>query len=203
MTNKKNFFLHTPFVSLVVSLFVSACGSGPEFMGKASKKSNTPPSTPAPTTTTDPVRQPTDKIIQFGVDKVFHIGDNNYPVSSCKDQIDSYPLSGTRYFFEFEVTEPQTQIGIAMNKLCGVDYMLTNTSRLTRDGVTVQVQPVLPAASSIQYQGLTVEPGRYSLVVESNKNFNKVKSGDFDDFLVGNIVVTANKPIGNGAVRTE
>jgi hypothetical protein len=65
------------------------------------------------------------------------------------------------------------------------------------------VQPVLPPSNSIQYQGLTVGPSRYALVVESNKNYNKVSTGDYDDFLVGNIVVTANKPIRNGVVRTE
>jgi hypothetical protein len=190
-------------VFFLVSAFISACGSGAEFIGKSAKKSNTQPSTPAPTTTTDPVRQPTDKTIVFGVDKVFHIGDNNYPDSSCKEQIDTYSLSGNRYFFEFEVTEPNTQIGIAINKLCGVDYLLTNSSRLLRDGAVLQVQPVLPPSSAIQYQGLMVGPGRYSLVVESNKNYNKVSTGDHDDFLVGNIVVTANKPIRNGLVRTE
>jgi hypothetical protein len=190
-------------IFFLVSVLVSACGSGAEFIGKSAKKSNTKPSQPAPTTTTDPVRQPTDKKIEFGVDKVFHIGDNNYPDSSCKEQIDTYSLSGNRYFFEFEVTEPQTQLGIVINKLCGVDYLLTNTSRLLRDGATLQVQPVLPPSNSIQYQGLTVGPGRYALVVESNKNYNKVSTGDYDDFLVGNIVVTANKPIRNGVVRTE
>jgi hypothetical protein len=191
------------FIFFLMSVLVSACGSGAEFIGKSAKKSNTKPSQPSPTTTTDPVRQPTDKKIEFGVDKVFHIGDNNYPDSSCKEQIDTYSLSGNRYFFEFEVTEPQTQLGIVINKLCGVDYLLTNSSRLLRDGATLQVQPVLPPSNSIQYQGLTVGPGRYTLVVESNKNFNKVSTGDHDDFLVGNIVVTANKPIRNGVVRTE
>ena len=199
MPNKK-FLPKSLFLFLVVGAFVSACGSGAEFMGKSAKKSNTPPS---PTTTTEPVRQPTDRKIEFGVDKVFHIGDNNYADSSCKEQIDEYKLSGNRYFFEFEVTEPETQLGIVINKLCGVDYLLTNSSRLQRDGGTLQVQPVLPASGSIQYQGLTVGPGRYSLVVESNKNYNKVRTGDHDDFLVGNIVVTANKPIRNGLVRTE
>lgn len=190
------------FPLLLIPTFInlSSCGSGAAFTGNAQKKSK---NVPAPTTTTDPVRQPTDKRIEFGVDKVFHIGDNNYPDSSCKEQIDAYPLSGNRYYFEFEVTEPQTQLGIVLNKLCGVDYLITNTSRLIRDGQVLQMQPVLPPSSSIQYQGLTVEPGRYSLVVESNKNFNKVRTGDHDDFIVGNIVVTANKPIRNGVVRTE
>lgn len=192
--------------SVFVGLFLTACGSGAEFTGNASKKSKVGPApapAPAPTTTTEPVRQPDDKRIEFGVDKVFRIGDNNYPDSSCKEQLDSYSLSGTRYYFEFEVTEPQTQLGIVMNKLCGVDYLVSNTSRLTREGNALQMQPVLPAAGSIRYQGLTVEPGKYALIVESNKNFNKVRSGDHDDFLVGNIIVTANKPIRGGVVRTE
>jgi hypothetical protein len=188
--------------SLFVGLFLTACGSGAEFAGNTSKKSKDGPA-PAPTSTTDPVRQPDDKRIEFGVDKVFRIGDNNYPDSSCKEQLDSYSLSGTRYYFEFEVTEPQTQLGVVINKVCGVDYLVSNTSRLTRDGNMLQMQPVLPAAGSISYQGLTVDPGKYALVVESNKNFNKVRTGDHDDFLVGNIVVTANKPIRGGVVRTE
>lgn len=190
-------------LSLLITTLVSACGSGADFMGQSARKSKNPPATPAPTKTTEPVRQPTETRIEFGADKIFRIGDNNYPDSSCKEQLDTYPLSGTRYFFEFEVTEPATQLGIVVNKLCGVDYLLTNTSRLTREANVLQVQPVLPPSASIQYQGLVVGPGRYSLIVESNKNYNKVRTGDHDDFLVGNIVVTANKPIRNGLVRTE
>jgi hypothetical protein len=127
--------------SVFVGLFLTACGSGAEFTGNASKKSKVGPApAPAPTSTTEPVRQPDDKRIEFGVDKVFRIGDNNYPDSSCKEQLDSYSLSGTRYYFEFEVTEPQTQLGIVMNKLCGVDYLVSNTSRLTREGNALQIK---------------------------------------------------------------
>jgi len=185
-------------ILLTMSL-MTACGSGAAFTGKSAKKSNKPD----PTTTTEPVKQITDRNIQFGVDKVFHIGDNNYPDSSCKEQIDSYQINGNRYFFEFEVTEPQTQLNIAVNKLCGIDYLLSNSTRFAREGTVLQVQPLLPTSGSIIYQGLTVEPGRYSVIVESTKNFNKVRSGDFDDFIVGNVIVNANKPIRNGSVRTE
>jgi hypothetical protein len=48
--------------------------------------------------------------IVFGSAKVFHIGDGKYGGSSCQQTIEAYALSGTKYYFEFEVTEADTQV---------------------------------------------------------------------------------------------
>ena len=178
-------------------MLLTGCGGGAEFKGDAANK----PPEPAPTP--PPVIQPDEKEIRFGVDKVFRIGDDNYTNTSCKDQVASYQLSGKRYFFEFEVTEPQTLVDISINKVCGVDYMLTNSTRLTRDAQIFQVQPLMTATDKIHYRAVTLEPGKYAVIVESNINYTEVRRGDFDDFLVGDIAIKASKKITGGNVRTE
>ncbi len=167
---------------------LTGCGGGADFKGDASPK---------------PVEQKTETEIRFGVDKVFRIGDDNYSNTSCKEQVASYKLSGTRYFFEFEVTEPQTQVDVSINKVCGVDYLLTNSTKLIKDSQIFQVQPVLKTTEKIQYQSVTLEPGKYAVIVESGINYTEVQKGDHDDFLVGDIAIKANKKIGGGNVRTE
>jgi hypothetical protein len=185
-----------PLALYFVMLF-TGCGGGAEFKGDSPQKSAEAPPTPPP------VVQPTDKEIRFGVDRVFRIGDDNYPNSSCKEQVASYQLSGTRYFFEFEVTEPQTLIDISINRVCGVDYMLTNTTRLMKNNMIYQVLPLVKGSDKIQYQALTLDPGKYAVIVESMVNYTQVRKGDFDDFVVGDIAVKANKKIAGGNVRTE
>ena len=169
-------------------MLLTSCGGGAEFKGDTPQK---------------PVEQKTDTEIRFGVDKVFRIGDDNYPKTSCKDQVASYQLSGTRYFFEFEVTEPQTQVDVSINKVCGIDYLLTNSTRLTKDSQIFQVQPLLKTSDKIQYQAVTLEPGKYAVIVESGINYTEVEKGDHDDFIVGDIAIKANKKISGGNVRTE
>lgn len=174
-------------------MMLNSCGGGAEFKGDTPQKSAEAP----------PVTQPTNQEIRFGVDKVFRIGDDNYPNSSCKDQVASYPLSGKRYFFEFDVVEPQTMVDISINKVCGIDYVLTNSTRLIKDNQIFQAQPLLRVTDRIQYQSITLEPGKYAVIVESTVNYTEVRKGDFDDFVVGDIAIKANKKIGGGNVRTE
>lgn len=147
--------------------------------------------------------QVTDEEVIFGVDKVFHIGDGRYPDSSCKDQIETYALTGNKYFFEFEILNPQTLVEIKINKICGIDYLLTNSTRIVKDNAVLQPLTLTPGTNPLKFQGLTLEPGKYAVVVESGLNFTEVRAGDHDDFLIGNISVKANKKIVGGTVRTE
>jgi hypothetical protein len=181
-----------------VTLLLSACGGGAKFKGDSSEKSPTPNPNPEP-----PVIQPKDEEIRFGVDKVFRIGDDNYSNTSCKQEVASYNLSGTRYFFEFQVTQPQTVVNISINKVCGVDYADSNATRLTNGVQVLQVQPVAASNQKIQYQSVTLNPGTYAVLVESKVNYSRIRQGDFDDFLVGDIAIVASKKIEGGRVRTE
>lgn len=158
----------------------------------------------APEQVVEPVsEQVTETEVHFGDDKVFHIGDGKYSDSSCKHQIDAYALTGTRYFFEFEVTEPATAVDVSINTICGVDYPRVSTSRLV-NGATSRPLKVLPvSADRLAIDRLTLEPGRYALVVESGVGQENPEERDHDDFIIGKIAIKADKKINAGAVRTE
>lgn len=191
--------------STLLILGTFGCGAA-DFAGGSGKKDKViteePPQVLQPT---DPPfsQQITDQEVMFGSDKVFHIGDNNYPSSSCKEQIDSYKISGNRYFFEFEVTQPQTTLDIKLNTVCGVDYAGSNNALLVSGSSVLKKIPLATSASNLNFGQITVDQGRYAIVVESLRNFEHIRRGDNDDFLVGKIDVKANKKIIAGGVRTE
>ncbi len=201
---------------LLAGITIAACKNSTGFKGGLKPKSpkaaeTTPtvdahpdaPHTPPPSDPGPPDVRPPDQEIRFGIDSVYRIGDNSFSGSSCKDQVAAYGWSGTRYFFEFQVLEPQTMVDISLNKLCGVDSSNSNVSKLVSSFQTLQVQPITPMTTSISFNQVYLEPGRYAVVVESNKQRNFGYMGDHDDFLIGDIMITANKKIDGGRVRTE
>ena len=201
---------------LLIGAFVgslSACG-GANFSGDSQGAAPPPQSPPAANPQQPPSSQPTTqppgattnpppaKAIEFGADKVFHIGDNDYDGSSCRRQIQAYNLSGTKYYFSFEVLEAQTTISMRINTVCGVDYGNSNfVSILRGDGTVLKRQNVSAGASLIDFGTLTLDKGKYAIAVESTPNSQK--NGDADDFLVGNIQVSADKNIVQGAVTAQ
>lgn len=197
------------FAVLVGNL--TSCG-GANFSGNSEGAAQQPPNAtpplqsqpPSPQPTTQPVPTttppPPSKSIEFGADKVFHIGDNNYEATTCRKQIQSYNLNGTRYYFTFEVLESQTTAAIRINTVCGVDYGKSNfVAFMKDDGTVLKRQPLPIGASSIDFGTLTLEKGKYAIVVESTVSSN----GDADDFLVGNITVSADKNIVQGIVTAQ
>jgi hypothetical protein len=177
------------FLALLVS-----CGDS-SFHGES-------PSTPETIVEATP-EQISETEVHFGDGKVFHIGDGKYSESSCKQRIDAYALTGTRYFFEFEVTQPSTAVDVSINTICGVDYPQVNWSRLV-NGATSRPLKVLPvSADRLTVDRLTLDPGRYALVVESGIGQENPAERDHDDFIVGKIAIKADKKINAGAVRTE
>ncbi|MEY4630448.1 MAG: hypothetical protein RIQ81_568 [Pseudomonadota bacterium] len=195
-------------LGVVLSAILASCGQA-DFKGGAPAKpvpqreqvrETTPPIPPQ-----GPVGdQITETEVHFGDDKIFHIGDNNYPGSSCKGEIDTYKINGNRYFFEFEVTEPDTIVDIAVNKICGVDYARSNVAMLAANGRTFQAQPLAVQGGNLQLSGVRLQrPGKYALVIESRRDFAHIRQGDNDDFLVGQIAIKASKRIVGGVVRTE
>jgi hypothetical protein len=197
--------------AVAVSALLASCGQAGFNGGSPSKPAPKEeqlrdPQTPAPPPNQLPGPigdQITDTEVHFGDDKVFHIGDNQYPASSCKDQIDTYKLSGNRYYFQFQVTEPGTVVDISVNKICGVDYSRSNIAYLQANRRVFESRPLAVSGERLQLSGVTLDPGTYALVVESRRDYSRVRGGDNDDFLVGQISIKASKKIVGGFVRTE
>jgi hypothetical protein len=147
----------------------------------------------------------TDREIVFGGDKVFHIGDGRYPASSCQRQINSYALSGTKYFFEFEVLEDSTLVDIDILTVCGVDYSDSNAVNLVGSGSqSLDSRFIRAGALTAGLNARTLNKGRYSVLVESKRNTTAgVEGGDNDDFLVGRVRIRASRNITPGDVRVE
>ncbi len=147
----------------------------------------------------------TDREIVFGGDKVFHIGDGRYPASTCQRQINAYPLSGTKYFFEFEVLEDSTLVDIDVLTVCGVDYSDSNAIDLVNSsGQYVDTRMIRAGSLSTGLNSRTLNKGRYSVLVESRRNTTAgVEGGDNDDFIVGKIRVRSSRNIKPGDVRVQ
>jgi hypothetical protein len=149
-----------------------------------------------------------DKEVVFGEDKVFRIGDGDFSASSCLDTIAAYPLSGTSYFFEFDVLEDDTVVDIDIKRVCGVDFKKTNVARLllgaSADAAGTEVWTGLLGKGALTFTvpQRTLAKGHYALNVESLRDGGGV-FGDNDDFIVGNIRVKASKKIKPGEIRTE
>jgi len=97
---------------LLMSVATVGCGNANFFGGSKKKKNNAVAQQSSPSATPGEVKPPqigpTDQILQpdpntviFGRDKVFHIGDNKYENTSCKEEIAALPLEGKAYFFQF------------------------------------------------------------------------------------------------------
>lgn len=197
--------------AMALSALLASCGQA-GFNGGAPAKPapkqeqlrETQTPTPPPAQPAGPIgNQITDTEVHFGDDKVFHIGDNQYPASSCKDQIDTYKLSGNRYYFQFQVTEPKTVVGISVNKICGIDYSRSNIAYLQANRRVFESRPLAVSSERLELSGVTLDPGTYALVVESRRDYSQVRGGDNDDFIVGQIAIKASKKIVGGVVRTE
>jgi hypothetical protein len=150
--------------------------------------------------------QVNDNEIVFGTNKVFRIGNNKAAGSSCQIELLTFTLAGTKYYFEFEVTQPDTQINMTIEKVCGIDYPDTNYVSI-QQGTTAIVQPQLitAGASNVAVPTATLGVGKYVVLVESRTG---TTSGigdpdDNDDFIVGNIRIKGTKAIKPGKVGAQ
>ena len=181
---------------------LTSCGQA-EFNGGGNAKP-APQTPPGPSVDPKPavVKPPApSKEVVFGADKVYHIGNNDYSGSSCKDKIDPYPLSGNTYYFQFDVLEPATVVDVQIKTICGVDYTGSNAARIINGILPIQNQPLQADSSGVTFTSMTLNPGHYAVLVQSARNFSK--NADNDDFLVGDITIKASKQIVGGQVRTE
>ena len=199
---------------ILLSFATISCGNANFFGGsKKKKKNNAVAEQTAPATTPNGVKPPqigpTDQILQpdqntiiFGRDKVFHIGDNKYENTSCKEQIAQLPLEGNAYFFQFEVLNDNTMVDINVGKICGIDYT-SNTYELYSGKNRVQGRYIPRQGTTVEGTNLMLRRGTYNVVLSSGLGrYNSSSKPDLDDYVVGNVTIKGNqaiKPINYGA----
>lgn len=199
---------------ILLSFATISCGNANFFGGsKKKKKNNAVAEQNVPATTPNGVKPPqigpTDQILQpdqntiiFGRDKVFHIGDNKYENTSCKEQIAQLPLEGNAYFFQFEVLNDNTMVDINVGKICGIDYT-SNTYELYSGKNRVQGRYIPRQGTTVEGTNLMLRRGTYNVVLSSGLGrYNSSSKPDLDDYVVGNVTIKGNqaiKPINYGA----
>ncbi len=149
------------------------------------------------------IDQPNENEVIFGGNKVFHIGDGEFAsTSECAAEIDSYRLKGTRYFFEFEVLGDATTINASIGKICGVDYNESNSVFLQNAASNLEQLPISKAQTTATFQARTLNKGKYTILVESRAAGaeNRDTPNDHDDYIVGLVKISADKPIKPGRV---
>jgi hypothetical protein len=148
-----------------------------------------------------------DNEIVIGETKMFHIGDDNFDQSSeCARRINTYPLSGKRYFFEFEVTQADTRVEVGINKICGIDYQETDHLFIVGPtGAQLDTKALPRGTEKAAFDGRVLQPGKYRLIAETRPagSENPQVPNDHDDFIVGQIHIKADKPIKPGIVGAE
>lgn len=142
-----------------------------------------------------------EKIVVFGGDKVFHLGDDDFADSTCMVDISFHQLSGKTFNFEFEVIEDATSVDIVID-LCGVDIVDTNFASLRDATGKLQEHRLVPSAYDSRFQKQTLAKGKYLVVVESrNGTLDRQWSvTDFDDYIVKQVLINSNKGIRKGQV---
>lgn len=201
---------------VLLSLATVACGNASFFGGSKKKKNNaaveqtaTPAPTVTPSTASQPQIGPADQMMQpdantiiYGRDKVFHIGDNKYENTSCKEQVSQLPLEGNAYFFQFEVLSDNTRVDVNVGKICGVDYT-SNTYELYSGNSRVQGRYIQRLGTTVSGSSMVLRKGIYNVVLSSGwGRYNGSSKADLDDYIVGNVTVKGNqaiKPIKYGA----
>jgi hypothetical protein len=201
---------------VVIGFATTSCGGASFFGGsKKKKKSNVvaeQTNVPAPATPSEvkpPQIGPTDQILQpdpntviFGRDKVFHLGDNKYENTSCKEEITALPLEGNAYFFQFEVLNDNTLVDVNVGKVCGIDYT-TNLYEVYSGKNRVQGRYIQKSATAVASSNLRLNKGTYNVVLSSGRGrYNNSSKSDLDDYIVGNVTIKGNqviRPINYGA----
>lgn len=154
--------------------------------------------------------QKDDNTIQFGEDDVFRIGDGTSGVqSACASELKGYDLKGSTYYFQFEVLENDTNIDLAVDKICGVDKADATFVSVVNDDtdVTALAEITVPtdaasdrSKSYAPFSSLKLNKGIYSIVVRSKNTVGRVGPvpaglDEFDDFIIGKLNLTGEKKV--------
>lgn len=192
---------------LLLSFTTISCGNANFFGGSKKKKNNAvaeqstvPPTTPNGVKPpqigpTDQILQPDANTVIYGRNRTFHIGDNKYENTSCKEEVASLPLEGNAYFFQFEVLNDNTTVEINVGRICGVDYT-SNTYELYSGRDRLQGRYLQRLGTSISGTSMTLRKGTYNVVLSSGLGrYNSNSAPDLDDYVVGNVTVKGNQAI--------
>ncbi len=170
------------------------------------------PSQGKPDPAPGPVSEP-DKTVEFGAAEIFRIGDGYaHSSSACVGQVNTYKLSGTKYFFQFEVMEDDTGVDLSIGRVCGVDNPQFDVFSLLNEKTKAieLAEKILPKETEtngvpwVPYPAFKLKKGIYSVVIHSKNKEGKVypvgtpldpKKDEYDDFIVGNIKVKATKQV--------
>ena len=126
---------------------------------------------------------------------MFHIGDGRFENTSCKEQIAALPLSGTAYFFQFEVLNDNTAVTVNAARICGVDYG-TDTFELYSGTVRIQGKFIPRGISGFSADAIMLKRGVYSVVLTSGLGRDPGDAtNDRDDYIVGNVTVQGNQAV--------
>lgn len=175
---------------------------------------NTIPSCPGtpcqpgvPTPTYGPigqVQQPTPNSMVFGGSQSLHIGNGRFENTSCRAQVSSIPLSGSIYFFQFQVMQDNTTVNVNIANICGVDYA-SSTLQIAQNNSKMSQLPVPVGAPSLALPSQVLNHGVYTVYIYSGKgNGNNGPTWDSDDFIVGQVQVSGSQqvmPLNYGAFQ--
>lgn len=144
------------------------------------------------------VQQPTPNSVVFGKDQVMHLGNGNYPNTSCMDKVSAIPLSGSIYFFQFQVNQDNTSVNVNVANICGVDFG-SSTLQLAQGSGKIGETIVPRGATTLGLPSYVLNRGVYNVYIYAGKgNGSDGPTWDIDDFIVGQVQVTANQSITPG-----
>jgi hypothetical protein len=144
----------------------------------------------------------TPNSIIFGRDRLFHIGNGQYQNTSCKLEVTVLPLSGSVYFFQFEVMNDNTQVQINISHACGIDYG-SSVLQLAKNGQQLAANNLQVGAKSAQVPASTLNKGVYTIYVYAGKGDGKAgATWDIDDFVLGRVQINANQAVKAGNFGT-
>lgn len=146
-----------------------------------------------------------DNSIDFGDGlKSFHIGNGEFSGSSeCAFRMSFRPLKGRMFKFQFNVTQPNTNVRILIDKVCGVDRT-NNYVQFFNNGYEVQQYRanLAPRATEYEFPSMLLQPGSYEVVVVS-PDYDLNGRNDPDDFVVGKVRIRADKQVNKGQVIAQ
>ncbi len=154
---------------------------------------------------TEQITQENDNEVVTAPGKVFRIGDGEASGTSCAAQVTPVGVRGKIYYFEFEVTKESTEVAITFGVTCGVDYGDSNFIVLKKGAAEVYKQNMTKNVSNQGMPKQVLATGKYTIIVESRSGTAETfgNPNDFDDFLVGELKVKANKPIKAGKIGAQ
>lgn len=178
-----------------------------------------PSPNPSPIVTTAVEAEPA-KTIEFGTDQVYRIGDGTSGAqSACAEQLKSFDLKGTVYYFQFEVLSDETKVDLSIGQLCGIDAENMTTISLLEGTSTASALPLVSIPTDATpdrtlpwkpFPSTTLNKGVYSVVVTSKSNLGlppgtpaSPGQDDHDDFIIGKIQVSGDKLVKALMVYTE